>query len=201
MTTDELIAYYQNLLIIQYATQSRALATISAFVTEAISDQIIQSVEDGFDLTTAIGVQLDAIATYRGASRALYNIDLGKEYFQMPSYDDPDPDADFGFALYGDDPSWFFITYEDAAQPTYYLNDAELRLFIQYLADVQSAYLGLGTIDTILYKYFGTYLTYTDNLDMSVTIHHDTSDPGVLFKIVDFTSTFPRPSGVAVTVT
>lgn len=72
MTTDELKAYYSSLLIIQYATKAKAVATIQALVEMVIMDQLPVAVETAYDIDTAEGVQLDTIGVIVGISRTGY---------------------------------------------------------------------------------------------------------------------------------
>lgn len=68
-TTDQVVQYYQGLLILQYQGKPKALATIAALVSMVIADQVYRAVQDAFSLDTAEGVQLDAIGNIVGASR------------------------------------------------------------------------------------------------------------------------------------
>lgn len=74
MTNDELAEYYSNLLILQYHEKAKAIATIQAQVTPIIMDQLPIAVQDAFDIETAIGVQLDVLGDYVGASRNTYTL-------------------------------------------------------------------------------------------------------------------------------
>lgn len=203
MTTEELIEYYSDLLIMQYNNKPRAIATVQAYVGETVASQIIQQVSDGFDLETAIGEQLTMLGTYRNAPRTIFGLSLTKNFFAMPVYDEIDPESFFGFALYDTDPdpAWYFILYSDANNPIYNLSDSDLRTLIMYLAQVNSAYYGLGEIDNILFTYFGTYLTLDDNGDMTITYTHDPADPNNLFAIVENLEALPRPAGVEAIIT
>lgn len=69
MTTEELAKYYANLLILQYLQQPKAFAMIKAQVTPVIMDQLPVAVQNAFSVTDAVGVQLDVIGKYVGASR------------------------------------------------------------------------------------------------------------------------------------
>jgi len=69
MSDLELIAYYVNLLILQYADKPRAVATVASDAELAIMNQIPLKVKDAFDLETAIGVQLDVVGKYAGVKR------------------------------------------------------------------------------------------------------------------------------------
>lgn len=72
MTTEEIVQYYAGLLILQYRNKPRASAHVSALVQEAIVDQLPLTLQEAFNLGTAIGVQLDTLAKYAGVTRANY---------------------------------------------------------------------------------------------------------------------------------
>ena len=61
--------YYADLLILQYKTQPKARATISALTEKVIADGILLDVINGFNLLTAEGKQLDILGKYIGLSR------------------------------------------------------------------------------------------------------------------------------------
>lgn len=197
MTAAEIIAYYEDLLIIQYNNLPNATAMISAFVGEIVADSIMDQVRNGFDVETAVGKQLEAVASYKGAQRTYYGIDIPRPHFQFKSYGDPPAN---GFALYGhiDDVTWFFKTYGDHDLASVTLTDDELRSLTQYLADVQASDFGLGSIDAILFKYFGDFVTLTDNENMTITYTHVAGDPGTLYNIVSQVGLLPHPSGVQI---
>lgn len=69
MTTQEIIDYYANLLILQYLGKPKAYATIQTSVEPFIMDQLPVAVQDAYDIQTAVGVQLDVIGKYVGVSR------------------------------------------------------------------------------------------------------------------------------------
>lgn len=82
MTTLELIAYYSNLLIMQYKQKPKAYAMINAVVTPVVMPQtsftmpdeptLPVAVQNAYNLVgtdTALGVQLDIIGKYTGVSR------------------------------------------------------------------------------------------------------------------------------------
>ena len=61
--------YYADLLILQYKTQPKARATISALTDKVIADGLLMDVINGFNLDTAEGKQLDILGKYIGLSR------------------------------------------------------------------------------------------------------------------------------------
>lgn len=204
MTTDDLILYYKSLLIAQYVTKSKALATVGAVVTEVIADQVSLTVKDSFNLDTAEGNQLDAIGTYRGLIRFVYGLILTKEFFMLHSYVDSNPTTWRGFATYGQSDSdivYFFIRYQDITAVTYRMTDSEFRSVIKFRAAIQSSYLSVADIDNILFQFFGVYSTMTDNGDMTITFNDSPSNPSQIFNLVNQSKSLPKPAGVSYTVT
>lgn len=203
MTPAEIAEYYQGLLIMQYSQLPKAVATINLLATELIADNVYQQVMDGFDIETAVGAQLDILATYVGAQRQVFGVIASRNYFQMPAYEDPNADTSFGYIEYGDDINlvdWYYLTYEDANQPVYFLNDSELRRFIQYLAALHASDHSLENLDDILFKFFGNNVTMTDNMDMTIDYTHNPLDLDTLFTIVAGTGNLPHPAGVEINV-
>lgn len=201
-TTQELLDFYSNLLIIQYTGKPKATATIQAFAGQVVADQIVQQVEDGFNLDTAIGLQLDALATYRGAPRSIYGLSLDKQFMVFPLYSDANYATVRGMSEYsiGLDTSWYWAIYSDGAQSTHVLTDPELRQLIQFLAKTNSAFYSLAEIDLILYEFFGDYVTLTDNGDMTITYTLDPAYPGTLFQTLVIINALPQPAGVEINV-
>lgn len=83
MTLTELIAYYANLLILQYSEKPRAKATIEALANLAVmpqgpsDDTLPVAVQNSFNLlgaNIATGVQLDILGKYIGVTRSGYNV-------------------------------------------------------------------------------------------------------------------------------
>lgn len=70
----ELLDYYKNLLILQYNKQGgTARATISTIVNEILGALVAKQVEEGFNIDTAFGKQLDMIGKYVGINRYYTN--------------------------------------------------------------------------------------------------------------------------------
>ena len=69
MTIAELIAYYVNLLVLQYRQKPNARAMVATTVTPVLMDYLPVAVQDAFDLNTAVGKQLDIIGKYCGVTR------------------------------------------------------------------------------------------------------------------------------------
>ena len=69
MTTSDLVKYYANLLILEYLGKPKAYATIETIIEPAIMDQLPVVIQDGFNIDTAVGVQLDIAGKYAGVTR------------------------------------------------------------------------------------------------------------------------------------
>lgn len=206
MTVDELKQYYSDLLIIQYANAPKAIATIKAFAGEAIADQIIPTVRDGFDLNEATGDQLDVLGAYRGVSRFVYGFALNKNFLTLHSVSDSILAPTFGFAVNGmtdADITWFWLRQQDSSAVQYMMNDQEYREVIKFAAAVHSSDLSVASIDSILQDFFGTYVTLTDNQNMTITYNNSPANPDHLFQLIQNSkpNLLPKPAGVSITVT
>lgn len=71
-TNQDLIDYYKDLLILQYRGKNNARSQLDAFIKEVIANQISLSVQNAFDINTAVGDQLDVIGKYVGVERSVY---------------------------------------------------------------------------------------------------------------------------------
>jgi hypothetical protein len=201
MTNDELTAYYQNLLTIQYNNKPKAQATIAAMVTATIANQVFTAVRDGFNINTAVGSQLDVLGKYVGVNRLVFGLNPNRLYFSMPAYADGDIGTVNGFAVYTQAPStitWYFLQYSDVTNPNYSLTDDEMRRLIQFRAAVHSCDYAYKTLDNILFKFFGTNVDLQETSDMTITYHHNPADTDTLFAVVVATGSLPRPAGVLV---
>jgi hypothetical protein len=69
MTTQEIVDYYTNLLILQYHDKPKAKATVDAVVNPIIMDQLPIDVQNAYGLETAVGAQLDVIGNIVGITR------------------------------------------------------------------------------------------------------------------------------------
>jgi hypothetical protein len=86
MTTEEVVQYYVDLLILQYRRKPNARRTVAAFVREAVADLLWLRLADAFDLETASGRQLDILAKYIGLSRYYEDMQAPHDYFGFADY-------------------------------------------------------------------------------------------------------------------
>ena len=79
---EDLVKYYQNLLIIQYHNKPKAKAVIGALAWElADAWDFLNQIKDCFNLDVAIGQQLDILAKYYGIGRNWVGIDFNNKFF------------------------------------------------------------------------------------------------------------------------
>lgn len=207
----QLIAYYQGLLVSEYAYKPKAVATIGAIAGGSdgqhglIANAIYNQVRDGFDLiglygnAPAVGQQLDFLGELIGASRYFFGLDLSKTYWGMTTYGAPDQGTVNGWSTYelAQPPGWYWMSYEDFVENT--LLDSEYRLVLQFLAAVQACDYAYGTMDAILLQFFGLNVNLQVS-GMTWTYQHLTSDPESLFEIINQMNLLPAPAGVSVVV-
>ena len=201
MTTQELIDYYKGLLILQYAVQPNALATVDATIKALVQDQVVSKVRDGFDVETAIGAQLDILGKYRGINRTLFGV-VADDDWGMMEYGDVD-DSLSGWIEYADaDPFVNWLEYNDLNGVPYPLTDTQMRRLILLAAQTHSWDGGLGSLDDILYATFGAYVTVVDNQNMSITFQHQSADPDSdgLWAVAVLADVLPHPAGVSYTI-
>lgn len=201
MTTQELIDYYKGLLILQYASQGNAVNTIDLIASAIVQDQIISKVRDGFDVDTAIGAQLDILGQWRGVKRTLFGT-VPADDWSLMEYADADDTFD-GWMEYADaDASVvaLWLEYVDVDGLPYDLSDTQYRKLIKFAADLSGWDGTLKGIDDILYKWFTTYVTISDNINMTITYTHNSADPDpdTLWDFALLANIVPHPSGVDV---
>lgn len=204
--SDQLITYYQQLLIIQYRTKPRAFGTIGALMGGTgtyglIANALPNQVRDGFDLDTAVGRQLDILGKLRGTTRYFFGLDLSKTFLPLVDYDDPDVGTLPGIADYDDPvqpPLIYTMTYEDFVLNT--IMDGDFRRVIKFLAAVSSCDFSYGTIDAICYNFFAGNVNLIVTGNMAITYQHLTSDTDDLFAIISQMGILPAPAGVSVAV-
>jgi len=83
--TTQVTQYYADLLIAQYASKTKAVDTITLTADKLIDNEIIAAIQDGFDINTAVGNQLDIIGKIVGTSRYITNtiLDTTKFYISL----------------------------------------------------------------------------------------------------------------------
>lgn len=198
----ELIAYYANLLIIQYKNKPNALGTILAIIRSLMIYDLIRSVENGYDIDDAIGVQLDVLAKYTGAERIATGVDFTRTFFGFVDYAEPTPYTGVAGLLPYDEinpPDAQFLEYNTDQESSYTLTDAELRILVKLKIAQNNSNHSTSEIDNILEEFFPEQVLFNDNFDMTVQYIFDSG----VSRIVDVAisqGALPKPAAVSLLV-
>lgn len=198
----ELIAYYANLLIIQYRNKPNALGTILAIIKALMIYDLIRSVENGYDIDDSIGVQLDVLAKYTGAERIATGVDFTRTFFGFVDYGEPTPYTGVAGLLPYDEinpPDAQFLEYDSDQQSLYSLTDAELQILIKLKISQNNSNHSTKEIDDILEEFFPGQVLFNDDFNMTVSYIFDSG----VSRIVDVAITqgaLPKPAAVGLFV-
>lgn len=193
----EIIDYYENLLIVQYHNKPKAQATIRALIEEAIASGILFDIRDGYDVETAVGVQLDVIGKYVGVDRFYEGQDLDG-YFAFTDYDEVTPDAGKrGFSEYSDYTSkegkW--LVYDNTLAIDLALNDDDFRILIKLKIVQNNSDHSHKSIDDSIFSAFGSDVIpdSTGNMVMYYFVPYTKSE---ILKVAIQKEILPRPMAV-----
>jgi hypothetical protein len=167
--TTEIIEYYKDLLLYQYVNLPKARATIGALVAASISDLIILDVNDGFNIETAVGAQLDMLGEFIGFSRRVYS-ELIRDWFEM--VDSTAPVTTTGFTDYTDstiNPDSVFYRDLYAKGSVSDLTDEEYRYMLKLCVILNNNDNTLSSIQYLLFNFFGSDLLIYDSKDMTIS--------------------------------
>ena len=198
---DEILNYYVNLLIIQYSGQPKAQATIRLLINVLLANNVIFDVRDGFNVDTAIGVQLDTVGEWVDVDRFYNGQDLTDEFFGLANAVSPGDvsanivgfnDADDGLIKDGE-----FLDATRIISNGLRLNDDAFRILIKLKIIQNNINHSMGELSSSLFRLFGTDLIAKDNYDMTMTYFVDNiSEP--LLNAIFQKDLFIRPMAVAI---
>lgn len=196
-TNQDLINYYAALLIIQYKNLPNASDTVKAVIEVIMIYEIIESVKNGYDLETAIGIQLDVLGKYTGVNRRIDGVDFTRTYFGYLTYEESPPKTGIsGYATYeGGTPDVQFRTYEEEGGEILSLNDEEYRLFQKLKAKINYSNASLKDIDDLLLELFEGNASVSDPGTMELTYSFP-SDQTRIVTIANSVGLIPRPMAV-----
>lgn len=191
-----LVNYYVARLIYQYSDKPNAQRLIAIFSDAVLMDDLATQLLNAFNLSTAVGPQLDILAKYIGVPR---------------NSNTPGTIDYFGLALYGGGGSvnglndysalglngFIFELYDSSGIPTTDFTDIQFR-FVLGLQIALNHFDGtLSYIQDFLGRFFPDQITVVDNLDMTMTYH---VVPGFPLSNSTLENFLPRPMGVGITV-
>lgn len=195
-----LVKYYADLSIIQYADKPKARAFMENLLGALICYDLAVSVRDGFNIETAVGDQLDIIAKYVGVSRVITGTSFSRDYFGFAEYGDTAPFTFYGFTLYGaasEDVQ--YRNYKESSQSVYSLTDEELRMMIKLAIIRNNSNGSVSIIDLLISALFDGMAYFTDRGNMSISYMIGTASSRI-FNIAKSIGILPAPAGVAISL-
>lgn len=195
---DTTIEYYKDLILYQYINKPKATETIKLLAKQAIADLLPISVNDAFDIDTAIGSQLDIIGEYVGFDRVIQSAII-RDYLTFQEQEAAISDT-LGFTDYNSlllNVSASFYNYINALGTTSYLIDDEYRLLLKLKSYTNRSTNSAEDIAGILYTYFGPDLILFDQFDMTISYFVNASIARIV-GIAYQESLLPKPMGVQI---
>ena len=197
---EQIIDYYKKLLIIQYNSKDNARAEVGLHISTLLANDIISSVQNGYNLETAVGVQLDVLGKYIGVDRFYTTIgELVGDFFSLTSYSTLNTDSDVGmtdYANYSTDLGGF-ATYKDLSN-SQKLNDDDYRIILKMRIVQNNSDHSHKSIDDGLFIFFGEGLVMSTSSNM--TIAYFANESVFNLAVIGFAkNVLPRPIGVGIT--
>jgi hypothetical protein len=193
-----LVNYYVNRLIFQYSQQPNAQMLTALMVKQALADDLTTLLINAFDITTAVGPQLDIIGKYVGVKRQINPANATVPYWGFENYSNTG--NTIGFRNYGGttNVSGVWESYSSASQPATNLNDQQYRLVIQLQIILNSNDGTLASIQQYLNDLLPGFVTLIDNQNMTLTylVNQNTIISSALLQ-----QFLPKPMGVGIIVT
>jgi uncharacterized protein DUF2612 len=197
LTAQQLIAYYQNLLIIQYNGLPKASATIGALANCSICDNFFTTLQNCFNLSTAQGDQLTIIGKIVGVPRMIYGLDLADTFFTLTNWS-------------GAPASVGLNTWSNATPDTdkiaswqttdiYTPTDFEMLALIQLKIMRNTYYPSMGILVPALWNLFGSGIQLVDNLNKTVTYNFSAPYHNVEAVAAFLGNICPKPMGCLAT--
>lgn len=191
---DDLIKYYQNLLIVQYHGKSTAQKEIALAVKTFTGDDIMSQIV--FDVDTSVGDQLDLIGKIVGLSRFAEGFEFGRIYFSYDNESDPMAEPEHkGYSDIGKPVPAPFKNFTKVRKSIYSMTDEQYRAMIKLKIFANNGIATNKYVCDSLYEIFGTNMTFVDNEDMTATL---TIQPKIELegRLAEFLGLLPKPLGV-----
>lgn len=197
MTPEEIISYYQNLLIVQYRILPKATATIALLANEAYAQGLPMTLARCFDLDIALGAQLNILGNIVGVPRYVYGFSITNTYFSFVRYNDITPRPGFGRYNSNPYPSAIWLRYINNSITT--MTDFQMFNCILLKIIQNNTYTNLKDVSDALFSVFGTNITVVDNRKMAIVYHANAVYYPIL-EIAQFLNILPRSMGVSLQI-
>jgi hypothetical protein len=197
MDLTNIIKTYTDLLILQYANQPKAKATIELIAKELLADGIYWDVLEAYNIDTAIGKQLDIIGKYIGIDRFYKSAFSSKDLFAFATKNTTNYNNVVGFATknnYDYLKSKSFSKFELIGDLSM-LSDDAFRLALYFKRMQNNANASYQSISENLYKIFGNDIVAQTNRTMDIYYYANKSYTSILAYLVQ-KKALPKPMGV-----
>jgi len=198
---DELIAYYVNLLIVQYNGRPKARATIELFTRELLASNIFDQIKNAYDIENAVGKQLDVIGKYVGIDRYYKDTEL-TDFFAYTDYVESNPDTleKYGFSNYSQPVAPQFngtLTYDSVIAKDFKLNDDDYRTLLKLRIVQNYSNSSHESIDTSLFQFFGLNIIPDSEGDMKM-YYFIRAPRTEIMRAAVYKNVLPKPMGVKI---
>lgn len=194
----QILDYYVNLLIIQYNQKPKARATIEAVIREMLAEGVLFDIQNGFDIETAVGSQLDILGKYIGIDRFYLATEFTDNYFGFADATDLGGTSAniVGFDdATAPDKEGLFLSATDVVAAQFRLNDEAYRFLLKLKIVQNYSNHSASSIDDAMAFFFPDQIIFKDNYDMTITYFvFDLSSN--LIKAALNKQVFPKPMGV-----
>ena len=192
-----IVQNYVDLLIIQYADKPKARAVIELFTSELLANGVMFDVENGYNLDTAIGVQLDIIGKYVGIDRFYISKEITGIRFGYSNAFSSEPVGTTGYANAGDFLTKVtdFLSASEVIGNGFALSDDDFRILIKLKIILNYSNFSNKEIDDALFSVFGNSLAFEDNFNMSLECFTSNEFSTIISAAID-KKLLPIPIGV-----
>jgi hypothetical protein len=199
---EEALNYYKNLLIIQYNNKPKAQETIELNLNALLKDDILNQLEDAFNLETAIGKQLDILGKYIGLDSFFsQSANIIGDFFSFSTYSTFTTDnGDLGFSTYSTfgTETTKFLSYNNITG-TQILSDDDYRFLLKLKIIQNNIDHSVKSIDDGLYTFFEDVLVMVNNTDMTITYFVQGGQETSNLALIAFQKgVLPKPMGVKI---
>jgi len=207
-TVAQLVAYYVNLLIVQYAGQPNAQAEIALLAETALANAVFLDVENAYNIigdNTAVGAQLDIIGKYVGVDRFYSELEL-TNYSGLVTYSEhsslPTPPTVGGLTTYATFGNYDYngtLQYSDIIATNNELNDANFLTLIKLGIINNNSNFSAQSIDASLFSFFGTAIR-AESIGGAHLVYFITAALTPLIQAIIAKGLLPAPMGVGTTI-
>lgn len=194
---NELVKYYQNLLIIQYHEKAKAKADIALRVKNATGDFLLLDMWKYFDVDTAVGEQLDFIGKIVGVNRKVDGFDFN---IKMYSYNSTTSlmfgGEDRGMSDVEHPNNILWRDVNTASRSIYSMTDAQYRQLIKMKILINNSSSTCKNYDDTFYRIFGTDVICINNHDLTITFKVKLNAQ-LVFRLAVFVGILPIPLAVS----